>query len=103
MEHVFKKLFITPVLRMVTASKLTAHSLKSFCKTTTKSMADYLDEIIAFLLQSLTELEVVMQSVHFTNDLSLLEYCYRRFRVYSECTKVGYRKVLIIPASFCWH
>ena len=37
-------------------------------------MADYMDEIIAFLLQLPAELEVVRQSVDFSNDLHLLEY-----------------------------
>ena len=47
-------------------------------KTITKNMVDYMDEIIAFLLQLPAELEVVRQSVCFTNDLNLLEYWYRR-------------------------
>ena len=41
-------------------------------------MAEYTDEIIAFLLQLPAELEVVRQSVNFSNDLNLLEYWYRR-------------------------
>ena len=41
-------------------------------------MAEYTDEIIAFLLQLPAELEVVRQSVHFTIDLNLMEYWYKR-------------------------
>ena len=37
-----------------------------------------MDEIIAFLLQLPAELDVVRQSVDFSNDLNLLEYWYRR-------------------------
>ena len=37
-----------------------------------------MDEIIAFLLQLPAELEVVRQSVHFTIDLNLMEYWYKR-------------------------
>ena len=39
-----------------------------------KNMADYMDEILASLLQLPTELEVVRQYVHFTSGLNSLEY-----------------------------
>ena len=52
MKHLFKGLnFIAPVVRMVTTTKFTAHVLKTCGKTTAKNIADYMDEIIAFLLQ----------------------------------------------------
>ena len=57
--------------------------LKNLCaktrsKTIMKNMADYMDEILASLLQLPTELEVMRQYVHFTSDLNSLEYWYRR-------------------------
>ena len=51
-------------------------------------MAHYMDEIIAFLLQLPPELEVVRQSVHFTNDLNLLEYWYRRLEYATNVLKL---------------
>ena len=73
MKYLVKEFsFIAPGVRIVTTNKLTVHVLKTCVKTTTRNIADYMDKIIAFLLQLPTELEV-MQSVCFTNDLNLLE------------------------------
>ena len=59
MKHFFKKVsFFAPTVHMVTTSKLIERELKRYGKTTTKTMRITWMEIIAFLLQLPTELEV---------------------------------------------
>ena len=62
--HFFKKVsFIAPAVHMVTTSKLIEHELKTCDKTTTKTLWIKWMEIIAFLLQLPTELEVTKITV----------------------------------------
>ena len=64
MKHFFKKVsFIAPTVHMVTTSKLIEHELKTCSKTTTKTLWIMWMEIIAFLLQLPTELEVTKITV----------------------------------------
>ena len=59
-----------------------------------------MDEIIAFLLQLPTELEVVKQSVRFPNDLNLLEYWYRRLEYAVNVLKVVVERVELFQQDF---
>ena len=63
-------------------------------------MAYYMDEIIAFLLQLPPELEVVRQSVHFTNDLNLLEYWYRRLEYATNVLKLVVERGKLFQQDF---
>ena len=63
-------------------------------------MADYMDEIIAFLLQLPAELEVVRQSVNFSNDLNLLEYWYRRLEYAVNVLKLVVEKTELFQQDF---
>ena len=59
-----------------------------------------MDEIIAFLIQLPTELEVVRQSVHFSSDLNLLEYWYRRLEYAVNVLKLVVEKVELFQQGF---
>ena len=63
-------------------------------------MADYMDEIIAFLLQLPAELEVVRQSVDFSNDLNLLEYWYRRLEYAVNVLKLVVERAKLFQQDF---
>ena len=63
-------------------------------------MADYMDEILAFLLQLPTELEVVRQSVHFTSDFNLLEYWYVRLEYAVNVLKLVVERVELFQQDF---
>ena len=66
-------------------------------------MADYMDEIIAFLLQLPAELEVVRQSVDFTNDHNLLEYWYRRLEYAVNVLKLVVERAELFQQGFARH
>ena len=59
-----------------------------------------MDEIIAFLLQLPAELEVVRQSVNFSNDLNLLEYWYRRLEYAVNVLKLVVEKTELFQQDF---
>ena len=63
-------------------------------------MAEYTDEIIAFLLQLPAELEVVRQSVDFSSDLNLLEYWYRRLEYAVNVLKLVVEKAELFQQDF---
>ena len=63
-------------------------------------MAEYTDEIIAFLLQLPAELEVVRQSVDFSNDLNLLEYWYRRLEYAVNVLKLVVERAELFQQDF---
>ena len=63
-------------------------------------MAEYTDEIIAFLLQLPAELEVVRQSVNFSSDLNLLEYWYRRLEYAVNVLKLVVEKTELFQQDF---
>ena len=63
-------------------------------------MADYMDEIIAFLLQLPAELEVVRQSVDFANDHNLLEYWYRRLEYAVNVLKLVVERAELFQQDF---
>ena len=63
-------------------------------------MAEYTDEIIAFLLQLPAELEVVRQSVDFSNDLNLLEYWYRRLEYAVNVLKLVVERAKLFQQDF---
>ena len=85
---------------MVTITKFTVHVLKTCGKTTAKNMADYVDEIISFLLQLPTEFAAVMQSVRFTNDLNVLEYWYGRLEYAVNVLKLIVERVELFQQDF---
>ena len=59
-----------------------------------------MDEIIAFLLQLPAELEVVRQSVDFSNDLNLLEYWYRRLEYAVNVLKLVVERAKLFQQDF---
>ena len=59
-----------------------------------------MDEIIAFLLQSPAELDILRQSVDFTNDLNLLEYCYRRLEYAVNVLKLVVERAELFQQDF---
>ena len=63
-------------------------------------MADYMDEIIAFLLQLPAELDVARQSVDFSNDLNLLEYWYRRLEYAVNVLKLVVERAELFQQDF---
>ena len=63
-------------------------------------MADYMDEIIAFLLQLPAELDVARQSVDFSNDLNLLEYWYRRLEYAVNVLKLVVERAKLFQQDF---
>ena len=59
-----------------------------------------MDEIIAFLLRLPAELEVVRQSVDFTNYLNLLEYWYRRLEYAVNVLKLVVERAELFQQDF---
>ena len=61
---------------------------------------DYMTESFAFFLQLPAELEVMRQSVRFTNDLNLLEYWYRRLEYVVNMLKLVVERADLFQQDF---
>ena len=61
---------------------------------------DYMTESFAFFLQLPAELEVMRQSVRFTNDLNLLEYWYRRLEYVVNMLKLVVERADLFQQNF---
>ena len=61
---------------------------------------DYMTESFAFFLQLPAELEVMRQSVRFTNDLNLLEYWYRRLEYVVNMLKLLVERADLLQQDF---